>query len=28
VPPVPPGRFLGVFFENVEPESTKRILAP
>jgi len=28
VPPLRPGQFLGLFFENVEPESTERILAP
>jgi len=28
VPPLEPGRFLGLFFENVEPEATERILAP
>jgi hypothetical protein len=28
VPPLEPGRFLGVFFENVEPEATQRIFAP
>jgi hypothetical protein len=28
VPPVAPGRFLGLFFENVETEYTQRILAP
>jgi len=28
VPPVAPGRFLGLFVENVETEFTQRILAP
>ncbi len=28
VPSLPPGRFLGIFFENVETEYTKRILSP
>lgn len=28
LPPLEPGRFLGLFFENIEPESTERILAP
>ncbi len=28
IPPVAPGRFLGLFLENVEPEYTQRILAP
>ncbi len=28
LPPLEPGRFLGLFFENVEPESTERILLP
>jgi len=28
VPELPAGRFLGLFFENVEPEYTRRILAP
>ncbi len=28
VPPLEPGRFLGLFFENIEPESTERIMAP
>jgi hypothetical protein len=28
VPQLAPGQFLGLFFENVEPESTERIFAP
>ena len=28
LPTLEPGRFQGVFFENVEPEYTKRIMAP
>jgi hypothetical protein len=28
LPPLRPGQFLGLFFENVEPESTDRILMP
>jgi hypothetical protein len=28
VPPIGPGRFLGLFFENIEPETTERIFAP
>ncbi|HVP90173.1 MAG TPA: hypothetical protein VMS75_03040 [Terriglobales bacterium] len=28
LPALEPGRFLGLFFENVEPESTERIVAP
>ncbi|HYA48724.1 MAG TPA: hypothetical protein VEG35_03410 [Burkholderiales bacterium] len=28
LPPLPAGRLLGLFFENIEPESTERILAP
>jgi hypothetical protein len=28
LPPLAPGRFLGLFFENVEPEFTRAILAP
>jgi hypothetical protein len=28
LPLLAPGRFLGVFFENIEPETTQRILAP
>jgi hypothetical protein len=28
VPPLAPGQFLGLFFENIEPEYTERILAP
>jgi hypothetical protein len=28
VPPLKPGQFLGLFFENIEPEYTERLLAP
>jgi hypothetical protein len=28
VPPLAPGQFMGLFLENVEPESTEKILAP
>ncbi|MGZ7066551.1 MAG: hypothetical protein ACXVI6_09355, partial [Candidatus Aminicenantales bacterium] len=28
VPALAPGQFMGLFFENVEPEYTERILAP
>jgi len=28
LPPLEPGRFLGLFFENIEPETTDRILTP
>ena len=28
LPTLAPGRFEGVFFENVEPEYTQRIMAP
>jgi hypothetical protein len=28
IPPLPPGYFLGLFVENVEPDSTERLLAP
>jgi hypothetical protein len=28
LPTLEPGRFEGVFFENVEPEYTQRIMAP